>query len=150
MLKDNRALKADIILLKNYSRSVHVGGRPSSTRLPNLLSPAASYGVVPRSLAMTSDLSAGLLGASGAPAGSSDVPVSLSNGSRVTRKTISSAHACEYANLADYIPNNEPSNVMKTVNKPGCLPSEEYQKINKLFSQMVPGMGRLRGGDSRG
>ena len=115
MMKDSKALKADMILLRNESLSVHVEGRPSSPRRPNLLRPAESASIVPGSSSTALALSADLMCASGGPAISTDVPVSLSNGSRVTKKTILSARAGEYANLADYIPNNEPSNIMETV-----------------------------------
>jgi hypothetical protein len=48
------------------------------------------------------------------PAGTNDAPVALTNGARVTRKTIINAKAGEYCNLIDFMPTSEPSNILET------------------------------------
>ena len=48
-------------------------------------------------------------------AGNNDAPVALTNGARVTRKTIVNAKAGEYVNLIDFMPTSEPSNVLETI-----------------------------------
>jgi hypothetical protein len=47
-------------------------------------------------------------------AGTNDLPVALSNGARVTRKTITNAKAGEFTNLIDFMPTSEPSNILET------------------------------------
>ena len=42
-------------------------------------------------------------------------PIPLLNGARVSRKVIANAKAGEFINLTDFIPANEPSNVMESV-----------------------------------
>ena len=44
-----------------------------------------------------------------------DAPIGLMNGARVSRKLAVAAKAGEYAELLNFVPNNEPSNVMETV-----------------------------------
>jgi hypothetical protein len=116
--KDNREMKADLTQIKLLSRSIPEDGapfrvRPDSshdTRHP-YMSPAAPGNMQP--LGNRDAHSYG--NASGILSGGPDSPVSLTNGARVSQKVVAAAKAGEYADLANFIPNNEPSNLMETV-----------------------------------
>jgi hypothetical protein len=111
----NKEMKADIAQCKSASHLFPVDGAPSWTRPPppedNYISRNERHSHEP-----VQNHDAHLHGSSQRyqPTGP-DTPVSLMNGARITRKLVTSAKAGEYADLLNFVPNNEPSNVMETV-----------------------------------
>ena len=115
LAKDNRSMKADIATCIAGSRSIAVEAAPSWPRpRPCEEPPNSRYaGWTPQPLG---NHDAHFPGTSQTYyANGPETPVCLMNGARVTRKVTVAAKAGEYAELLNFVPNNEPSNVIETV-----------------------------------
>jgi hypothetical protein len=115
LTNDNHHMKADIAQCKSVSHLFPVDGAPSWTQPPPLEGPYIARNTYD-DLQPVPNHDAHLLGSSQRyQTTGPETPVSLMNGARITRKLVASAKAGEYVDLLNFVPNNEPSNIIESV-----------------------------------
>jgi len=131
LTRENASMRADIAQCKSANRFIPADGAPS-TMLPMSADDHYNSRHATRDPLPLENHSAYFPETSHRynPNGP-EAPLSLMNGARITKKVAQSAKAGEFADLLNFIPNNEPSNVMETVFDDTTSQVVFRQKTNK-------------------